>query len=208
MPRELDIPVDVPFQRLTDEQVHRLLEGVPGSGFTGLKAFFEGLERQSYKLRVRVFLSRWRRYQTCPGCHGARLRPEALAVKIEGRDIAGLSALTIREARRYRWRGLAPPAASRSAASILAQVDSRLGYLAEIGLDYLTLDRPARTSRPASSSASADQDPGLRPGQHPVRARRAHARPPSARSRPADRDPAPPARPAATRWWSSSTTTT
>ncbi len=81
---EVDIPVDVPFERLTDLEVQRLLEGVPGSGFTGLKAFFEGLERQSYKLRVRDYLSRWRRYQPCPGCHGTRLRPEALAVKIGG----------------------------------------------------------------------------------------------------------------------------
>ena len=93
---------------------------------------------------MRVFLSRWRRYQPCPGCHGARLRPEALAVKIEGRDIAGLSALTIRDARRF-IAGLAALRRQPAAASILAQVDSRLGYLAEIGLDYLTLDRPART---------------------------------------------------------------
>ncbi len=81
---ELGIPVDVPFERLTGDQVQRLLDGVPGTGFTGLKAFFEDLERRSYKSNVRAFLARWRRYQPCPGCHGARLRPEALAVKIEG----------------------------------------------------------------------------------------------------------------------------
>ena len=141
---QIDIPVDVPFQRLTDLQVHRLLEGVPGSSFTGLKAFFQGLERRSYKLRVRVFLSRWRRYQPCPGCHGARLRPEALAVKVGGLDIAGISALTIADARRF-IEGLSEPRRQAAAASILAQLEFRLGYLADIGLDYLTLDRPART---------------------------------------------------------------
>jgi excinuclease ABC subunit A len=142
--RQLDVSVDVPFERLTDVQVDRLLEGVPGSGFNGLKAFFEVLERRSYKLPVRVFLSRWRRYQPCPGCHGARLRPEALAVKIGSYDVAGVSALTILDARRF-VAGLVDLRRQPSAASILAQLDNRLGYLAEIGLDYLTLDRPART---------------------------------------------------------------
>ena len=141
---QLDIPLDVPFHRLTDIQVHRLLEGVPGSGFTGLKAFFQGMERKSYKTQVRAFLSRWRRYRPCRGCNGARLRPEALAVKIAGRDIAGLSALTIGDGRRF-IDGLAPLRREAAAASVLAKLDSRLGYLAEIGLDYLTLDRPART---------------------------------------------------------------
>jgi excinuclease ABC subunit A len=141
---ELGIPVDVPFDRLTDAQVGRLLDGVPGSGFGGLKAFFADLERKAYKSRIRRFLSSWRRYQPCPACRGARLRPEALAVKIEGYDIAGLSAVTIREARRFVG-GLAALPRQTAAPSILAQIESRLGYLAQIGLVYLTLDRPVQT---------------------------------------------------------------
>lgn len=141
---ELDIPVDVPFERLTDDQVRRLLDGVPGKGFGGLNGFFADLERRSYKSRVRAFLARWRRDQPCPGCQGARLRPEALAVRIEGRDIAGLSALTIRDARRFIG-GLVGLRQRAGAPAILAQVDHRLGYLAETGLDYLTLDRPVPT---------------------------------------------------------------
>ena len=140
----LNIPVDVPFRHLTDLQVQRLVEGVPGSVFTGLKAFFQGLERRSFKPQIRVFLSRWRRYQPCHGCHGARLRPEALAVKIGGHDIAGLAALPIGDVRRF-IDGLAALRRQAAADSILAQLDSRLGYLTEIGLDYLTLDRPTRT---------------------------------------------------------------
>jgi len=140
----LDIPVDVPFQRLSDLQVKRLLDGVPASGYTGLKAFFRGLERRSYKLHVRVFLNRWRRYQVCPGCHGARLRPEALAVKIDGHDIAALSAMTIRDTRAL-LAGLAALRRQRVAARILREIDGRLAYLGEIGIDYLTLDRPARS---------------------------------------------------------------
>jgi excinuclease ABC subunit A len=141
---QLGIPVDVPFRRLTDLQVQRLIKGAPGSGFTGLNGFFEGLERRSYKVQVRVFLSRWRRFQPCPGCAGARLRPEALAVKIDGVDIAALSALPIRDAR--AWIAALPDLRGKPGpARILAQVESRLGYLAEIGIDYLTLDRPARS---------------------------------------------------------------
>ena len=120
------------------------VEGVPGTGFTGLDGFFQALERKSYKLHVRVFLSRWRRYQTCPACHGARLRPEALAVRIEGRNIAELSAMTIRGAASVPGRTGRALRDQPAAAGLLGQVENRLGYLAEIGLDYLTLDRPAR----------------------------------------------------------------
>ncbi len=140
----LGLPVDVPVRNLSPEELRRLVEGVPGTGFTGLEGFFRGLERQSYKLHVRVFLSRWRRSQSCPACHGARLRPEALAVRIGGTDIAALSAMTIRDARAVLG-GLKTLRAQPVAAGILAQVEDRLSYLAEIGLDYLSLDRPARS---------------------------------------------------------------
>jgi excinuclease ABC subunit A len=142
--RALDLPVDVPFGRLDAEQVRRVVEGVPDTRYVGLEGFIQALERKSYKLHVRVFLSRWRRYRTCPGCQGTRLRPEALAVRIQGRSIAELSALSIRESRAL----LAGQASLRThpvASGLLAQVEDRLRYLAEIGLDYLTLDRPARS---------------------------------------------------------------
>jgi excinuclease ABC subunit A len=140
----LDIPVDVPFALLDPEQVRRVVEGVPGTRFAGLNGFVGALERKTYKLHVRVFLSRWRRYETCPGCHGARLRPEALAVRIQGRNIAEVSALPIREARAF-LDGLTTLRAHPVAAGPLVQVEDRLRYLAEIGLDYLTLDRSARS---------------------------------------------------------------
>jgi excinuclease ABC subunit A len=140
----LDIPVDIPFGRLTTEQVQRVVEGVPEAGFLGLKGFFEGLERRAYKVPVRVFLSRWRQYRTCPACHGARLRPEALAVRIAGCNLAELSAMRIRDAQAF-IAGLQALRPRPVAEGILSQLDCRLGYLAEIGLDYLTLDRPPRS---------------------------------------------------------------
>ena len=78
------LPLDVPFRDLTDEQKRILIEGSPKHSFGGLAGFFDQLERRKYKMHVRVFLSRWRSYQPCPACHGTRLRPEALAVRIGG----------------------------------------------------------------------------------------------------------------------------
>ncbi len=141
----LGVPTDVPFRRLTPEQVAVVVEGHPAAGFGGLRGFFRALEKKSYKMHVRVFLSRWRGYTSCPGCHGARLRPESLAVKVGGNDIATLSALKVREVIRF-LDGLKElrehdPVARR----VLDQARARLDYLERVGLDYLSLDRPART---------------------------------------------------------------
>jgi excinuclease ABC subunit A len=141
---DLRLPVDVPFQNLGALDVERLKNGVPGSGFTGLVGFFRGVERRNDKAGNRMFLSRLRRDHACHLCHGARLRPEALAVKIEGQDIAALSAKTIGEAGSF-IRGLEVLRSRPEAAAVLAQIESRLYYLSEIGLAYLTLDRPARS---------------------------------------------------------------
>jgi excinuclease ABC subunit A len=140
----IGLPVDAPFAHLTTAQVDQIIEGVPGTEFGGLKGFFRGLEGRSHKTHVRAFLNRFRQWQVCPGCRGARLRPEALAVKVDGLDLAALSAMSIRDARtwaaRLAGRGLEP-----AAAAILARIESRLACLGKIGLDYLTLDRPARS---------------------------------------------------------------
>jgi excinuclease ABC subunit A len=139
----LGLPIDVPFKRLTEDQRRTIVEGSPGHGFPGLRGFFRWLERKSYKMHVRVFLSRWRGYAPCPVCRGARLRPEALAVKVGGLDIAAVSALKIREVRAF-LDGIdaeGHPVARR----VVRQARGRLDYLERIGLDYLTLDRQART---------------------------------------------------------------
>jgi excinuclease ABC subunit A len=140
----LGVPVDVPFRSLSADQVRVLTDGVPGSGFRGLKGFFQRLERRAGEPRVRLFLGRWQRYEVCPDCHGARLGREALAVKIDGRDMASLSAQTIGEARGW-LSGLGAVRSLGRAAVILAGIEGRLAFLTEIGLDYLTLDRPVRS---------------------------------------------------------------
>ena len=141
----LGIPVDRPFKRLTPAQVALILDGAPAQGFTGLRGFFRRLESKSYRMHVRVFLSRWRGYQPCPACGGARLRPEALAVKVGGLDIAAVAAMKVRDARAFLDRVEAMIGARPEARQIVAQSRTRLDYLDRIGLDYLTLDRLART---------------------------------------------------------------
>ena len=138
----LGLDVDRPFGELTPDDVRKVVEG--GHGFPGLRGFFRALEAKTYKVQVRVFLSRWRGYRPCPECQGARLRPEALAVKVGGIDLAALSALTIREARAF-LDGYAAEGDDPVSRRVLDPVRARLGYLGRIGLDYLTLDRQART---------------------------------------------------------------
>ena len=130
---------DRPFSDLAAESVARIVDG--DSAFPGLRGFFRSLEKKIYKLSTRVFLSRWRSYSTCPDCLGKRLRPESLAVKIGGLDIAEVAAMTIADARAF----LAAIDFGTVSARILASPRDRLAYLDGIGLGYLALDRPART---------------------------------------------------------------
>jgi excinuclease ABC subunit A len=139
---KLDLPVDVPFELLLPAQVELLVDGDSGSKFSGLRGFFRDLEARTQRVQNRLFLSRFRRLEDCPACRGARLRPEALAVKIGGRNIAELSALTVRDltsfCRLSHGHGSSPVSGT-----VLAQIAHRLGYLADVGLDYLQLNRPA-----------------------------------------------------------------
>jgi excinuclease ABC subunit A len=142
---DFGLPIDIPFRELSEEHLSLIREGVPERDFGGLRGFFRWLERRKYKMHLRVFLSRWRSYKTCTACQGQRLRPEALAVEIGGRNIGQVSQLEINEARRF-FQNLDMDAWQREmAAMMLRQIDNRLGYLEAVGLGYLTLDRTLRT---------------------------------------------------------------
>jgi excinuclease ABC subunit A len=133
------------------------LEALWQSGqWYGVKGFFDWLETKAYKMHVRVFLSRYRSQTTCPACRGRRLQPEALCFKIEGKSLPDLCALPVSELLPWftnlqsRTTHAKPgmPAAHQADTTlrlVLAEIHSRLSYLAQVGLDYLTLDRPART---------------------------------------------------------------
>lgn len=139
------IPVDVPFSQLSEEVRCLISEGVPERNFGGLRGFFKWLERRKYKMHLRVFLSRWRSYRLCPACKGTRLRHDALAWRIGGKNIGDLSKLSIDEAAAFFAILHLEDFEQKIAHVMLDQVKSRLGYLASVGLNYITLDRPIKT---------------------------------------------------------------
>lgn len=143
--KDYDLPVDVPFKKLTPEQVQIVVEGLPERNFGGLKGFFAWLERKKYKMHIRVFLSRWRSYRECPTCNGRRLRPEPLSWRIGGKNLAEIVSLKVDDAATFYNSLELTPWERGVGRTMLEQVQSRLAYLQQVGLGYLTLDRSIRT---------------------------------------------------------------
>jgi len=143
--RDKGIPLDVPFRQLSAWQRDAIIEGDKKADFPGVKGFFGWLERKKYKLHVRVFLSRYRGYALCPDCRGTRLRAEARAVKIAGRSITEVCQMTVKEARPFFQALQLTAAESTIADKVLEEIQLRLQFLDEVGLDYLTLDRLTST---------------------------------------------------------------
>jgi len=137
------IPLDVSWQDLSADQQSFIVNGE--GKFWGVRGFFDHLERKKYKLHVRVFLSRYRGYSTCSDCGGLRLRREARQVKVSGRDICQVSAMTVEEATRFFSQLELSRQESDIAGRLLEEINDRLRYLNDVGLEYLTLDRLAST---------------------------------------------------------------
>ncbi len=140
------IPTDVAWETLDEAQRALVLSGDGRGRYPGVRRWFKWLEGRTYRMHVRVFLARYRSYRLCPACDGARVRPEALDYRVAGRTIAGINRLPIGEAAAL-FAGLALAAGQTEAVAelILAEVRSRLRYLVEVGVGYLTLDRQSRT---------------------------------------------------------------
>ena len=139
-----DLRLDVPWSALTDEERRFVIEG-DGAEYEGVKGFFRWLERKKYKVHVRVFLSRYRGYLTCPECLGARLRREARDVKVGGQTIDQVCALTVRDADRFFSELTLSEKDAAVADKVMREIRKRLGFLRDVGLDYLTLDRLSST---------------------------------------------------------------
>jgi excinuclease ABC subunit A len=111
----------------------------------GIKKFFHAVERKKYKVHVRVFLARYRGYTECSACGGARLREDALFVRVGGQTIAGVAKMNIAESLAF-FDGLQLGAEEAAIAGrILIEVRQRLQFLYDVGLEYLTLDRLSMT---------------------------------------------------------------
>jgi excinuclease ABC subunit A len=134
-----------PWNRLTAPEQRAVIEGKggPGSGdYPGVLGWFQWLETKTYKMHVRVLLSRYRSYDPCPVCRGSRLNEQALSYRVGGRDLAAWHALEVSEA--VRALGEVEPEDPHGAL-LLRELISRLTYLERVGLGYLSLDRQART---------------------------------------------------------------
>ncbi len=141
--KQNDIPLDVPWAELDPEQQELILDG--DGKFLGVRGFFQYLERKKYKLHIRVFLSRYRGYSTCPECRGTRLRLEARQVKIDGKNICEVCAMTVEDAAKFFAGVQLSPEEADIADRLLQEIRERLRFLNDVGLEYLTLDRLSST---------------------------------------------------------------
>jgi len=140
---ELGLRLDVPWRELPKESQEVVLRG-KGS-FVGVYGFFAEMEKKKYKLHVRVMLSKYRGYAECLDCRGQRLRAEARSVRINGKNICQVTALTIAQAKVFFGALRLSPMQEEIAGPILHEVRQRLSFLDAVGLEYLTLDRMAST---------------------------------------------------------------
>ena len=138
------VSMDIPWRELNDEEKRFIVEG-DGKDYDGIRGFFRWLERKKYKVHVRVFLSRYRGYLTCPDCGGARLRREARDVKVGGRTIDQVSSDTVREAQQFLEALRLTEKETAIGEKVLKEIQKRLKFLSDVGLDYLTLDRLSST---------------------------------------------------------------
>ncbi len=137
------IPPDVPFEELSKEHKIKIIEGK--GRFPGVKGFFRKLTKKSYKLHVRVFLSRFRTYLPCPRCQGTRFRPQTLLFKVRGKTIAEFYRMAISDLQKEFSEQWEEERKNLPLSTLLNQIRQRLEFLVKIGLGYLTLERQSRT---------------------------------------------------------------
>lgn len=146
-----DFPIFTPYAQLSSRQKEWLWHGLPSQKNKPLEeqpcidAFFQMVEHNSYKIQYRVMMSRYRGMTTCPACHGTRLRKEADYVKIGGASITHLVEMPI--SRLLEWTGRLSLTEHEQAVAkrLMKEIKSRLQFLIDVGLDYLTLNRQSST---------------------------------------------------------------
>ncbi len=132
-------PIHRPYNQLSDAEREILWDGK--GAWVGIRGFFRWMETQRHKIQFRVMYARYRAKTTCPVCHGSRLRPEALNVKIAGATIADLVKMPVSELKDWFGRLELTGNDAKIAARLLTEINNRIAYLVEVGLGYLTLDR-------------------------------------------------------------------
>jgi excinuclease ABC subunit A len=142
--RSLGADPDKPWRKLKAGHRRELLYGRKGR-YVGIFPFLKGLEEKRYKQYIRVFLRQYQLAKTCTECGGARLNPDALAVRIGGETIADIAARPVDAIHQWLSALALTPFEREVAHLIIEQLDARLGFLRDVGLGYLALDRQTRT---------------------------------------------------------------
>lgn len=140
---KFDFPIHKPYFQLSEEQKELLWTG--NQYFQGLNDFFKELEEKNYKIQNRVMLSRYRGKTKCPTCKGKRLRPEASYVKINHKTVSDLVDLPIKNLVDFFKEIQLDEYEKQIAKRLLIEINNRLSFLTEVGLDYLTLNRNSAT---------------------------------------------------------------
>ncbi len=151
--QKFSIPLDVPWDRMNDEHRRWVIEGQKGwtgkwqSQWYGIKRFFHWLESKSYKMHIRVLLSKYRAYTPCDACSGSRLKPDALLWKVgtPGLSIHQLMLLPLERVRQFFDELSFDGVLDAATELLLDEVRARLRFLNDVGVGYLTLDRQSRT---------------------------------------------------------------
>jgi excinuclease ABC subunit A len=137
------ISMTTPFAELPADQQRAVIEG--RNGFGGVQGLFDYLESKKYKLHVRVMLAKYRGYTRCPECRGGRLRVEARDVFVGGKTLPEVCALSIKDSAKFFSELQLSAEQAAIADRLLAEIRSRLKFMLDVGLDYLSLDRLAST---------------------------------------------------------------
>src|SRR5690554_101583 len=140
---ENDFPIHKPYFELTEEQKDILWNG--SKKWLGINGFFNKLEAKSYKIQFRVMLSRYRGKTTCHNCKGKRLRKESTFVKINGKSIHDLVDLPLDELKAFFDQIQLSEYEEKVAKRILHEIRSRIDFLINVGLGYLTINRASNT---------------------------------------------------------------
>ena len=146
-----DFPIFEPYYNLTQQQRDQLWHGLPSDRHKDLHdrpcidAFFQMVKENQYKIQYRVMMSRYRGKTVCPSCHGTRLKPEADYVKIDGRSISDLVEMPVVRLAEWFNRLELDEHDAEVARRLLTEIRSRLGFLLDVGLGYLTLNRLSNT---------------------------------------------------------------
>jgi excinuclease ABC subunit A len=137
--KQYNIPLNVPFNKLSPDQVSLIRKGF--GDYIGIDKFFEKLETKTYKMHIRVLLSRYRGYTLCHACKGSRLRREALQVKIDGKSIYDVVKIPIEQSLQFFKDLKIPEFDMLVGERVLKEIIKRLTFLNDVGIGYLTLDR-------------------------------------------------------------------